>query len=77
MEAADTGDSASMLGALRQLATAGVGGRLLQEVVAGWEGYPLMQQQDMFGAVTLPARSGDWDRLEERLQVALDLASLF
>ena len=48
-----------------------------QEVVAGWGGYPLMQQQDLFGALRLPVSSGDWEQLEGRLQVALDLASLF
>jgi len=36
-----------------------------------------MQQQDLFGALHQPISSGDWDQLEERLQVALDLASLF
>lgn len=49
----------------------------LQEVVAGWHTYSDLQQQDMFAALRLPAASGDWDQLEGRLQVALDLASLF
>jgi hypothetical protein len=36
-----------------------------------------MQQQDLFEALRLPVSSGDWEQLEGRLQVALDLASLF
>lgn len=66
-----------MLSALRLVAAAGQGGRLLQEVVAGWGAYSQLQQQDLFGALQLPASSGDWEQVEGRLQVALDLASLF
>ncbi len=66
-----------MLTALRLLVLGGKGGKLLREVVAGWSGYSLMQQQDLFGALQLPVSSGDWEQLEGRLQVALDLASLF
>lgn len=54
-----------------------VAGCVVQEVVEGWGGYPLMQQQDLFGCLRFPVCNGDWDQLEGRLQVALDLASLF
>lgn len=49
----------------------------LQEVADGWGGYSDLQQQDLFGALQLPVAAGDWEQLEGRLQVALDLASLF
>lgn len=48
-----------------------------QDVAAAWGDYALMQQQDMFNAMQLPVSNGDWDQLQERLQVALELASLF
>lgn len=75
--AANTSDSQSMLSALRLVAAAGKGGSLLQQVVAGWAQYSDLQQQDLFGALQLPASTGDWEQAEGRLQVALDLASLF
>jgi hypothetical protein len=75
--AADTSNSASMLAAVQLLVAAGKGGRLLQEVAAGWDSYALMQQQDLFGALRQPVSSGDWEQLEGRIQVVHDLASLF
>lgn len=51
--------------------------RPLQEVASGWGGYPLLQQQDLFGAVQAAVGAGDWDQIEEKLEVALSLASLF
>ncbi|KAL4434167.1 hypothetical protein ABPG75_000608 [Micractinium tetrahymenae] len=77
VQQADTSDSASMLGVLRQVAAVGKGGALLQEVVSGWDGYPLLQQQDLFGALQAAVAAGDWDLIGEKLEVALLLASLF
>lgn len=51
--------------------------RPLQEVTSGWDGYPLLQQQDLFGALRAAVGAGDWDQIEEKLEVALSLASLF
>ena len=50
---------------------------VFQEVVANWSSYSELAQQDMFSALQLPVAGGDWEQLEGRLQVALDLASLF
>ncbi|KAL4430145.1 hypothetical protein ABPG77_004927 [Micractinium sp. CCAP 211/92] len=77
VQRADTADSGSMLGALQELRAAGKGGPLLQEVASGWGGYPLLQQQDLYGAVQAAVGAGDWDQIEEKLEVALSLASLF
>lgn len=49
----------------------------LQEVVASWGNYSELVQADLFTALQMPVAGGDWDQLEGRLQVALDLASLF
>lgn len=48
-----------------------------QDVVASWAAYSEGVQQDVFTALQMPVAGGDWDQLEGRLQVALDLASLF
>ena len=48
-----------------------------QEVVSSWAGYSEVVQQDLFTALQMPVAGGDWEQLEGRLQVALDLASLF
>lgn len=46
-------------------------------MVASWAAYSEGVQQDVFTALQMPVAGGDWDQLEGRLQVALDLASLF
>jgi hypothetical protein len=46
-------------------------------VLAAWPGYSLLQRQDLFGSLRQPVQEGRWEAAEERLQVALDLASLF
>ncbi|KAL4442772.1 hypothetical protein ABPG77_006766 [Micractinium sp. CCAP 211/92] len=68
-----SGQPRSQLRALHCLELVGVGGEALRDVVEGWEGYTAAQQQELFDAVALTADGGDWQRLQRRLQRALQL----
>lgn len=46
-----------------------------QEVVAGWAGYSVARQQDLFDAALLVSSEGDWGQLEGQLRLALDLTA--
>ncbi|KAL4439856.1 hypothetical protein ABPG75_002857 [Micractinium tetrahymenae] len=72
---ADDSSGESMLRPLRRLLLAGQGGRTLQDIVAGWAGYSLPQQQEIFNTAVLAAKTARWQDLEDQLRLALELIS--
>ncbi|KAL4442773.1 hypothetical protein ABPG77_006767 [Micractinium sp. CCAP 211/92] len=62
--------------ALYYLDLAGVGGNELQKVAKGWAGCTAAQQEELFDAVAITAEAENWQRLEGRLQLALQLQGL-
>ncbi|PRW39352.1 vacuolar sorting-associated 22-like protein 1 [Chlorella sorokiniana] len=73
--AADRASPAGMLRPLQHLLRAldEQAGEALQEVVAGWCGYSLERQQEVFDAALGVAARGAWVRLDSQLRLALAL----
>lgn len=44
-----------------------------QEVVEGWGGFELGQQQTIFDAMLVATHQGAWKEMEGRLRVVLDI----
>lgn len=54
------------------VSTAGCG-CVLQDIVAGWAGFSLPQQQEIFSTAVLVASAARWQDLEDQLKLALEL----